>query len=103
MPQYPGVSPRVGTTSTTRQLRSIARRSAPANPPALPDPATGDALAVSEASLWGVWTDVRRTVLDGGTRVVSARLPRSGSVSVAVGIGVGSRHEPPALSGISHV
>lgn len=103
MPQYPGVSPRVGTTSTTRQLRSIARRSAPANPPALPDPATGDALAVSEASLWGVWTDVRRTVLDGGIRVVSARLPRSGSVSVAVGIGVGSRHEPPALSGISHV
>ncbi|MCX5989781.1 MAG: insulinase family protein, partial [Chloroflexi bacterium] len=58
---------------------------------------------MSEASLWGVWTDVRRTVLDGGTRVVSARLPRSGSVSVAVGIGVGSRHEPSALSGISHV
>ena len=103
MPQYPGVSPRVGTTSTTRQLRSIARRSAPANPPALPDPATGDALTVSEASLWGVWTDVRRTVLAGGMRVVSARLPRSGSVSVAVGIGVGSRHEPSALSGISHV
>jgi predicted Zn-dependent peptidase len=42
-------------------------------------------------------------VLPNGVRVVTARLPRSGSVSVTLGLDGGSRHESAAQCGISHV
>ncbi len=81
-------------------LLRIARR-APAVPPALPDPAAaGDA---AQHLPWGQWEGAERTVLPSGLRVVSAGLPRSGSVAVAIGITAGSRHESEAHSGLSHV
>ena len=81
-------------------LLRIARR-APAAPPALPDPAAaGDA---AQHLPWGQWEGAERTVLPSGLRVVSAGLPRSGSVAVAIGITAGSRHESEAHSGLSHV
>lgn len=41
--------------------------------------------------------------LPGGLRVVVESLPYVRSVSVGVWVGVGSRHEPPALAGMSHL
>jgi predicted Zn-dependent peptidase len=52
---------------------------------------------------WGFWEGAERTVLPSGLRLVTARLPRSGSVSVTVGLEAGSRVESEAQSGISHV
>ncbi len=81
--------------------RSVAGR-APTSPPALPDPeaASGEA---ERLIAWGPWEGAQRTVLPSGLRVVTAMLPRSGSVAVAVGIAAGSRHESEAQSGLSHV
>jgi len=45
----------------------------------------------------------RKTVLDNGIRVVSERVPHVRSVSLGVWICSGSRDEPSALSGISHL
>lgn len=84
--------------STTRWVAGRA----PANPPALPDPAAG-ADPANSGAIWGLWENAERTVLPSGLRVVTARLPRSGSVTVAAGIEVGSRHESEAQSGICHV
>ncbi|HEX2037147.1 MAG TPA: pitrilysin family protein [Chloroflexota bacterium] len=75
---------------------------APASPPALPDPST-TGLEAERRLAWGLWEGAERTVLPSGLRVVSARLPRSGSVSAAVGIAAGSRHEADSQSGLSHV
>ena len=57
----------------------------------------------SDPDLWGIWTGVARTVLEGGTRVLTARLPHGGSVSLTVGIEVGSRHENATEAGVCHV
>lgn len=46
--------------------------------------------------------DVRLTTLDNGLRIISAPSPHTESVSVGIWIGVGGRHEPAHLSGISH-
>lgn len=81
--------------------RHVARR-APAAPPALPD-ITPEELEAQHLSAWGLWEDARRTVLPSGLRIVTARLPRSGSVSVVAGLDAGSRGEPEWQSGISHV
>jgi predicted Zn-dependent peptidase len=62
-----------------------------------------NSLDPSDPDLWGIWTDVKRTVLPNGTRVSTARLPRGGSISLTVGIEVGSRHEDGAESGVCHV
>src|SRR5919109_5314321 len=79
------------------QYPALARR-APANPPALPDPAAeGGERPGGEA--WGLWEDAQRSVLPSGLRLVTARLPRSGSVSVTVGLEAGSRFETEAQSG----
>ncbi len=43
-----------------------------------------------------------KTVLDNGVRVLSEHLPHVRSVSLGIWIGVGSRHERPEESGISH-
>src|SRR5688572_20582360 len=73
-----------------------------ANPPAVPDPASERLQSVREEA-WGFWEDAERSELPGGLRLVTARLPRSGSVSVTVGLAAGSRFETEAQSGISHV
>jgi predicted Zn-dependent peptidase len=57
--------------------------------------------ALDEA--WGLWQDARRSVLPNGVRLITARLPRSGSVSVTLGLEGGSRYEDAAQCGISHV
>jgi predicted Zn-dependent peptidase len=50
----------------------------------------------------GALGDVRRTVLPGGLRVISERMPGVRSVTVGVWVGVGSRDEPPSLAGATH-
>ncbi|MGH8882007.1 MAG: insulinase family protein, partial [Stackebrandtia sp.] len=45
---------------------------------------------------------VRRTVLPGGLRVVTEAIPALRSATVGVWVGIGSRDEPPELSGASH-
>lgn len=42
------------------------------------------------------------TQLANGTRIVTAEMPHMASVSMGVWVGVGSRHEPATLAGISH-
>lgn len=43
-----------------------------------------------------------QTLLPNGTRVVTAEMPHMASVSVGLWVGVGGRHEPRSLGGISH-
>ena len=45
---------------------------------------------------------VRRTVLPNGLRVLTESIPAMRSVSFGVWVGIGSRDETPALSGVSH-
>src|SRR5829696_3942889 len=45
---------------------------------------------------------IRRTVLPGGLRVVTEQVPGVRSAAIGVWVGVGSRDEAPALSGVSH-
>ena len=45
---------------------------------------------------------VRRTVLPGGLRVVTERMPGVRSASVGVWVGVGSRDEQPSVAGAAH-
>jgi predicted Zn-dependent peptidase len=49
-----------------------------------------------------VVSQVRRTVLPGGLRVVTESMPGIRSASVGAWLGVGSRDEAPSLSGASH-
>ena len=84
----------------TPALRTLARR-APAILPALPDPALDAPEAENDA--WRLWRDAERTVLPNGVRVITARLSRSGSVSVTLGIEGGSRLEAAEQCGMSHV
>jgi predicted Zn-dependent peptidase len=44
-----------------------------------------------------------RSVLDNGLRVVTQEMPHAQSVSVALFVGVGSRHEDDAAAGLSHL
>ncbi len=46
--------------------------------------------------------EFRKDVLDNGLRVVTSEVPGARSASIGVFIGVGSRYEPEAQSGISH-
>ncbi|RZQ59782.1 M16 family metallopeptidase [Amycolatopsis suaedae] len=45
---------------------------------------------------------VRRTVLPGGLRVITERVPGVRSATVGLWVGVGSRDEPPAVAGAAH-
>jgi predicted Zn-dependent peptidase len=45
----------------------------------------------------------RRTVLPGGLRVVTQTMPSARSASVAILVGVGSRHEDEREAGLSHL
>jgi len=45
----------------------------------------------------------QRTVLDNGLRVVSQEMPHARSVSAALFVGVGSRHEDDSAAGLSHL
>ena len=45
---------------------------------------------------------VRRTVLPNGLRILTEAIPATRSVSFGVWVGIGSRDETPALSGVSH-
>ena len=81
-------------------MTTFAHR-APAILPALPDPALEAPAAVDDA--WRLWQDAERSVLPNGLRLITARLPRSGSVSVTLGIEGGSRLESAEQCGISHV
>src|SRR5438552_18897609 len=83
------------------QHAALAAR-APAAPPALPD-VTLEELEAQHRDAWGLWEGAERSVLPSGLRLVTARLPKSGSVSVALGVEAGSRFETEAQSGISHV
>ena len=75
---------------------------APAAPPALPDVTVED-LEAQRRDAWGLWEGAERAALPSGLRLVTARLPKSGSVSVTLGVEAGSRFESEAQSGISHV
>ena len=67
-------------------------------PAALQKPGTTRTLQSAEDG----GTQVRRTVLPGGLRVVTEAMPGVRSASVGVWVGVGSRDESPTLSGASH-
>jgi predicted Zn-dependent peptidase len=49
-----------------------------------------------------MFVDVEESCLSNGVRVVTSRLPHVGSVSFGIWVGVGGRHEPNKLSGVSH-
>ncbi len=49
-----------------------------------------------------VTSRVRRTVLPSGLRIISEHMAGARSASLGVWVGVGSRHEAPALHGCSH-
>ncbi len=61
--------------------------------------APGRARTLSSDADGGV---VRRSVLPGGLRVITERVPAVRSAAIGVWIGVGSRDETPALAGASH-
>jgi predicted Zn-dependent peptidase len=44
-----------------------------------------------------------KSVLPNGIRVVTERMPHVRSVAIGVWVGTGSRHEPPARGGVSHL
>ena len=92
-------SPMPTPSFLARRLRGGARRAAPDGA----SPASPIAVDPSDPDLWGIWADVRRSVLPSGTRVVTARLPHGGSVSLAIGIEVGSRMEAAEEAGACHV
>ena len=87
-------APSIVRRTASRATTSATPTGALSAPPVL-DPSNPD--------LWGIWTGVQRTVLPNGVRVSTARLPHGGSVSLTVGIEVGSRHEDAAESGVCHV
>ncbi len=49
-----------------------------------------------------VMSQIRRTVLPGGLRVITEAMPGVRSATIGVWVGVGSRDEGPTLSGASH-
>ena len=80
----------------------VAHRATAGGAP-LGSPTAALSLDPSDPDLWGIWTGVQRTVLASGTRVSTARLHHGGSVSLTVGIEVGSRHEDAGEAGVCHV
>ncbi|MCX7869136.1 MAG: insulinase family protein, partial [Terrimicrobiaceae bacterium] len=44
----------------------------------------------------------RLSTLDGGLRVVTCEMPHAQTAAAAIWTGVGARHEPARLNGISH-
>lgn len=66
------------------------------------EPGTTRTLLVEKDSGGSVLSQVRRTVLPGGLRVVTERMPGVRSATIGAWIGVGSRDETPKLSGASH-
>ncbi len=65
-------------------------------------PGTTRTLLVEHDAGGSVVSQVRRTVLPGGLRVVTETMPGVRSATVGAWIGVGSRDETPTLSGASH-
>ena len=65
-------------------------------------PGTTRTLLVEKDAGGSVVSQVRRTVLPGGLRVVTETMPGVRSATVGAWIGVGSRDETPTLSGASH-
>lgn len=94
--------PRLRQATSIRLLAS--RRAVMRAPGAAPDahPGTGGAPDPSDPDLWGIWSDVRRTTLPSGARVLTARLPHGGAASLTVGFEAGSRDEAPTESGACH-
>ncbi|HSE10193.1 MAG TPA: pitrilysin family protein [Nocardioidaceae bacterium] len=65
-------------------------------------PGTTRTLLVEKDAGGSVVSQVRRTVLPGGLRVVTETMPGVRSATVGAWVGVGSRDESPTLSGASH-
>ncbi len=65
-------------------------------------PGTTRTLLVEKDSGGSVVSQVRRTVLPGGLRVVTETMPGVRSATVGAWVGVGSRDETPDLHGASH-
>jgi predicted Zn-dependent peptidase len=65
-------------------------------------PGTTRTLLVEKDAGGSVVSQVRRTVLPGGLRVVTETMPGVRSATVGAWIGIGSRDETPTLSGASH-
>jgi len=65
-------------------------------------PGTTRTLLVERDQGGSVLSQVRRTVLPGGLRVITEAVPGVRSAAVGVWVGVGSRDEAPTLSGASH-
>jgi predicted Zn-dependent peptidase len=65
-------------------------------------PGTTRTLLTEKDSGGSVVSQVRRTVLPGGLRVVTETMPGVRSATVGAWVGVGSRDESPKLSGASH-
>lgn len=83
-------------------FRRVARRATAGGSP-VGSATAADGLDPSNPDLWGIWTGVQRTVLATGTRVSTACLHHGGSVSLTVGIEVGSRHEDASEAGACHL
>jgi predicted Zn-dependent peptidase len=66
------------------------------------EPGTTRTLLVETDPGGSVISQVRRTVLPGGLRVVTEKMPGVRSATVGAWVGVGSRDEPAQLSGASH-
>jgi predicted Zn-dependent peptidase len=65
-------------------------------------PGTTRTLLTEKDAGGSVVSQVRRTVLPGGLRVVTETMPGVRSATVGAWVGVGSRDEAPTLSGASH-
>ncbi len=65
-------------------------------------PGTTRTLLTEKDAGGSVVSQVRRTVLPGGLRVVTEKMPGVRSATIGAWIGVGSRDETPKLSGASH-
>ncbi|MDQ3480305.1 MAG: insulinase family protein [Actinomycetota bacterium] len=65
-------------------------------------PGTTRTLLVEKDQGGSVLSQIRRTVLPGGLRVITEAMPGVRSATIGVWVGVGSRDEAPTLSGASH-
>ncbi len=65
-------------------------------------PGSTRTLLVEKDQGGSVISQIRRTILPGGLRVVTEAMPGVRSATIGVWVGVGSRDEAPTLSGASH-
>lgn len=87
---------------TSQHHTRPAGQQSPAGRPAASARATTRTLHTVTDDAGQVTSQVRRTTLPSGLRIVTERMAGVRSVAVGVFVGVGSRHETPTLHGCSH-